>query len=78
MDIPHDEQKTKTFATMPHRAKAPETAHEQKMIPFSVLDLSPVNTGATPADAFKNTLDLAQHAENWNYRRFWLTRNTTT
>ncbi|TGS57828.1 MsnO8 family LLM class oxidoreductase, partial [Mesorhizobium sp. M1C.F.Ca.ET.176.01.1.1] len=23
-------------------------------------------------DAFRNTLDLAQHAERWNYRRFWL------
>lgn len=42
------------------------------MIPFSVLDLSPVTAGATPADAFRNTLDLAQHAEKWNYRRFWL------
>ncbi|WP_433695119.1 LLM class flavin-dependent oxidoreductase [Paraburkholderia phenoliruptrix] len=42
------------------------------MIPFSVLDLSPVIAGATPADAFRNTLDLAQHAERWNYRRFWL------
>lgn len=57
---------------MPHRAKAPETANQQTMIPFSVLDLSPVIAGATPADAFRNTLDLAQHAEKWNYRRFWL------
>ena len=57
---------------MPHRAKAPETTSEQTMIPFSVLDLSPVTAGATPADAFRNTLDLAQHAESWDYRRFWL------
>ncbi|AXE93049.1 luciferase family oxidoreductase group 1 [Paraburkholderia terricola] len=42
------------------------------MIPFSVLDLSPVIAGATPADAFRNTLDLAQHAENWHYHRYWL------
>ncbi|WP_144110479.1 LLM class flavin-dependent oxidoreductase [Paraburkholderia sp. BCC1886] len=42
------------------------------MIPFSVLDLSPVTAGATPAQAFKNTLDLAQHAEKWNYQRYWL------
>lgn len=42
------------------------------MIPFSVLDLSPVIQGATPVDAFRNTLDLAQHAEEWGYRRFWL------
>src|SRR6516225_8835061 len=42
------------------------------MIPFSVLDLSPVAAGSTPADALRNSLDLAQHAEKWGYRRFWL------
>ncbi len=42
------------------------------MIPFSVLDLSPVVEGATPADAFRNTLDLARHAEAFGYRRYWL------
>lgn len=41
-------------------------------IPFSVLDLSPVVEGSTPAQAFHNTLDLAQHAERWGYRRYWL------
>ena len=42
------------------------------MVPFSVLDLSPITAGATAADAFRNTLDLAQHAEQWGYRRYWL------
>ncbi|GLU33595.1 LLM class flavin-dependent oxidoreductase [Trinickia caryophylli] len=42
------------------------------MIPFSVLDLCPVPAGQTPADAFRHSLDLAQHAEHWGYRRFWL------
>ena len=42
------------------------------MIPFSVLDLSPITVGATASDAFRNTLDLAQHAERWGYKRFWL------
>jgi luciferase family oxidoreductase group 1 len=42
------------------------------MVPFSVLDLCPVVLGATPADAFRNTRDLAQHAERWGYRRYWL------
>jgi luciferase family oxidoreductase group 1 len=42
------------------------------MIPFSVLDLSPVAEGATPADALRNTLDLARHAESLGYRRYWL------
>jgi len=42
------------------------------MIPFSVLDLCPIPQGASAADAFRNSLDLAQHAEKWDYRRFWL------
>ena len=42
------------------------------MIPFSVLDLAPVTAGATPADAFRNSLELAQQVERWGYRRFWL------
>src|ERR1700682_2975880 len=47
-------------------------AQELCMIPFSVLDLAPIAEGATPADAFRNSLELAQHAEEWGYRRFWL------
>jgi luciferase family oxidoreductase group 1 len=42
------------------------------MIPFSVLDLAPIAAGATAVDAFRNSLELAQHAERWGYRRFWL------
>jgi len=41
-------------------------------VPFSVLDLSPVVEGATAADALRNTLDLARHAEAWGYERYWL------
>jgi luciferase family oxidoreductase group 1 len=42
------------------------------MIPFSVLDLSPITQGSDAAHSFRNTLDLARHAERWGYRRFWL------
>ncbi len=42
------------------------------MIPFSVLDLSPINLGSTPAQAFQNSKELAQHAERLGYRRYWL------
>ena len=42
------------------------------MIPLSVLDLAPIIEGGTAAQAFANSLDLAQHAERWGYRRFWL------
>lgn len=42
------------------------------MIPFSVLDLCPIASGSDAAQALRNTLDLAQHAELWGYKRFWL------
>lgn len=42
------------------------------MIPFSVLDLSPILEGANAAHAFRNTLDLARQAERLGYRRYWL------
>jgi luciferase family oxidoreductase group 1 len=42
------------------------------VIPFSVLDLSPIVQGGSAALAFRNTLDLAQHAERWGYHRYWL------
>ncbi len=43
-----------------------------QMIPFSVLDLSPIMQGSDAAQSFRNTLDLAQHAERWGYQRYWL------
>src|SRR5665647_1800071 len=42
------------------------------MIPYSILDLAPINEGSDAAQSFRNTLDLAQHAERWGYRRYWL------
>ena len=42
------------------------------MVPLSVLDLAPIVAGGDAADAFRRSLDLAQHAERWGYRRFWL------
>jgi luciferase family oxidoreductase group 1 len=41
-------------------------------IPFSVLDLSPITMGGDAGRSLRNTLDLAQHAERWGYRRYWL------
>jgi luciferase family oxidoreductase group 1 len=41
-------------------------------IPFSVLDLSPINLGSTPSESFRNSLSLAQRAEGLGYKRFWL------
>jgi luciferase family oxidoreductase group 1 len=42
------------------------------MIPFSVLDLSPIIEGGDAALAFRNSRDLAQHAERWGYGRYWV------
>jgi luciferase family oxidoreductase group 1 len=39
---------------------------------LSILDLCFVREGETPADALRNSLDLARHAEKWGYHRFWL------
>jgi len=50
--------------------KAP--AHIFRMIPLSVLDLSPIPEGSTPGDALRNSRDLARHADALGYRRFWM------
>jgi luciferase family oxidoreductase group 1 len=42
------------------------------MIPFSVLDLSPIPKGGTAADALRHTLELARQAERLGYLRYWL------
>ncbi|HEY3517720.1 MAG TPA: LLM class flavin-dependent oxidoreductase, partial [Gammaproteobacteria bacterium] len=39
---------------------------------LSILDLAFVPEGGTPADALRRSLELAQHAEQWGYTRFWL------
>src|SRR3954463_4293676 len=39
---------------------------------LSVLDLAPIPEGSDAAEALRRSLDLAQHAEQWGYNRFWL------
>jgi luciferase family oxidoreductase group 1 len=41
-------------------------------LPLSVLDLSPIPAGFSAGDALRNSLDLARHAEDLGYRRYWL------
>ncbi len=41
-------------------------------IVYSVLDLAPILAGRTAADSFRNSVDLARHAERWGYHRYWL------
>jgi luciferase family oxidoreductase group 1 len=42
------------------------------MFPLSVLDLVPVKIDKTPADALSESLELAQHADNLGYLRYWV------
>jgi luciferase family oxidoreductase group 1 len=39
---------------------------------LSVLDLAPVVEGETPAHALRNSLELARHAEQLGYTRYWV------
>lgn len=42
------------------------------MVPVSVLDLAPIAQGSSAGESFRRSVDLAQHAERWGYRRVWL------
>ena len=46
-------------------------------MPFSVLDLSPIPSGSTAADALHASITLAQHVESLGYRRFWVAEHHT-
>ncbi len=47
-------------------------SEDEQLLPLSVLDLVPVVSGKTPADSFKNSLDLAQQAEKLGFKRYWM------
>src|SRR5918995_1569031 len=52
---------------------------EKKLgIPLSVLDLIMVNVDGSPSQSMQNSLDLAQHAERWGYKRYWLAEHHNT
>jgi luciferase family oxidoreductase group 1 len=42
------------------------------MVPFSILDLSPVAEGTTISQSFAGSARMAQKAEEYGYKRFWL------
>ncbi len=42
------------------------------MVPLSILDLVPVRVGETPREALPRSLALAQAAERFGYKRFWV------
>ena len=39
--------------------------------PLAVLDLVPISTGSNAAEALRNSIDLAQQAEQLGYTRYW-------
>ncbi len=43
-----------------------------RMIPLSVLDLSPVPDGLEAGDALRNSADLAKLADGLGYNRYWM------
>ncbi|MEW1718203.1 LLM class flavin-dependent oxidoreductase [Streptomyces sp. NPDC093109] len=40
-------------------------------IPLGVLDLVPIPSGSTAAEALRNSIDLARQAERFGYARYW-------
>src|SRR5213592_931595 len=48
------------------------------MARLSVLDQSPVRSGATPADAIRETLALARRCDELGYTRYWLAEHHST
>ena len=48
------------------------------MIPISILDLTPIKQGGSAAATFRETLELAQHAEALGYNRYWLVEHHNT
>ena len=40
-------------------------------VPLSILDLAPIRPGESVSDSFAASVALAQHAEEWGYRRVW-------
>ena len=46
--------------------------NSQNKIPYSLLELATVGEGISIKQTFENSLDLAQKAEEYGYKRFWL------
>jgi len=48
------------------------------MTPLSILDLTPIKQGGNAAASFRETVALAQAAEAWGYKRYWLVEHHNT
>jgi alkanesulfonate monooxygenase SsuD/methylene tetrahydromethanopterin reductase-like flavin-dependent oxidoreductase (luciferase family) len=47
-------------------------------VPLSILDLAPIISGGSAAQALRNTIDLARQAERSGYHRYWLAEHHLT
>jgi hypothetical protein len=47
-------------------------SHNNTSIPYSILELASVGAGSSIEQTFKDSLNLAQKAEDMGYTRFWL------
>jgi luciferase family oxidoreductase group 1 len=45
---------------------------DKEAVKLSIIDQSPVPAGFSPADALRNTIELAQLAERLGYERYWI------
>jgi luciferase family oxidoreductase group 1 len=70
--IQYERHTSASLAFSGYRPHADRTALGTRMTPVSVLDLSLITEGGDAATALANTRDLAQHAEAWGYRRYWV------
>jgi luciferase family oxidoreductase group 1 len=48
------------------------------MTPLSILDLTPIKQGGGVAATFRETTELAQHAQALGYKRYWLVEHHNT
>ena len=44
----------------------------RRVLPLSVLDLSPITEGSDAGRSLRNSADLARHVERLGYKRFWM------
>ncbi len=44
-------------------------------LPLSVLDLSPLSAGSSGAQALRNSVDLARHADGLGFHRYWVSEH---
>src|SRR5690349_24307517 len=56
----------------PHCRRGRRKKSAMSQMPLAVLDLAPISEGSTARQALQNTIDLAQSAERWGYRRCWV------